>query len=373
LRRQYFKSTVFSLVETSCCKSQRLEKLPKNATKPDRNRPKEYEPEDGPWDPLTGLTTAFAGSLASLVMSFIDVPIEVLRAFKSSELLERSVMKVPPDAAKHSEEGNGTKLAAEKPQLSSTNASAEVKPPIKLRMRRKPFWPRKKKDQHLPDNLAGELCGTWGPKPTRRQVRAQSSRDRTITPFTVAAQDVSLDLLSGSGKAAINILLVGLKLPLNFLDAVARGFHNAPRLYGDRTVREPAKVVDFHSGVKMAGHEFVFGVFDAATGTVTQPMLGAKESGTVGFLKGVGKGFGGLLIKPGAALFGLPAYTLKGIYKEIQNLKHIDFTSYITAARTQQGEQDWKQSTAEDRVEVIERWDEYTRKLEQEARLSLKH
>ena len=44
--------------------------------------------------------------------------------------------------------------------------------------------------------------------------------------------------------------------------------------------------------------ELVFGFYDGFTGVVTQPYYGAKNKGVMGFMKGVGKGFGGLLLKP---------------------------------------------------------------------------
>ena len=36
------------------------------------------------------------------------------------------------------------------------------------------------------------------------------------------------------------------------------------------------------------------------TGVVTQPIKGAKKEGAAGFLKGMGKGFAGLIVKPAA-------------------------------------------------------------------------
>jgi hypothetical protein len=40
---------------------------------------------------------------------------------------------------------------------------------------------------------------------------------------------------------------------MDFTLGIARGFHNAPKLYGDDTVRPQAKVTDFQSGLKAAG------------------------------------------------------------------------------------------------------------------------
>lgn len=35
--------------------------------------------------------------------------------------------------------------------------------------------------------------------------------------------------------------------------SLAKGFHNAPKLYGDSTVRQADKITDFQSGLKAAG------------------------------------------------------------------------------------------------------------------------
>ena len=40
---------------------------------------------------------------------------------------------------------------------------------------------------------------------------------------------------------------------MDFTLGLARGFHNAPKLYGDDTVRPQEKVTDFQSGLKAAG------------------------------------------------------------------------------------------------------------------------
>jgi hypothetical protein len=40
---------------------------------------------------------------------------------------------------------------------------------------------------------------------------------------------------------------------MDFSLGIARGFHNAPKLYGDDTVRPQAKVTDLQSGLKAAG------------------------------------------------------------------------------------------------------------------------
>lgn len=83
---------------------------------------------------------------------------------------------------------------------------------------------------------------------------------------------------------------------------VARGFHNAPKLYGDE-VRSTERITDFSSGLRAAAKGFAYGFGDGISGLVTQPLKGAREEGATGFIKGFGKGIGGVVLKPGAAVW----------------------------------------------------------------------
>lgn len=44
-------------------------------------------------------------------------------------------------------------------------------------------------------------------------------------------------------------------------------------------------------------------MFDGITGLVTQPMRGAEKEGAVGLIKGIAKGIGGVILKPGAGKY----------------------------------------------------------------------
>lgn len=87
---------------------------------------------------------------------------------------------------------------------------------------------------------------------------------------------------------------------MNFALGLAKGFRNMPRLYNDDTVRPSGKVTDLTSGIRLAGKELGLGFFDGITGLVTQPIRGAGKEGASGFVKGIGKGIGGLIAKPAA-------------------------------------------------------------------------
>ncbi|KAF3938145.1 hypothetical protein ABW19_dt0210495 [Dactylella cylindrospora] len=167
-----------------------------------------------------------------------------------------------------------------------------------------------------------------------------------------ASLDKWINATKGAGKIAESVA----KSPLDFTLALAQGFHNAPLLYGDSTVRKQDKITGVQSGLKVAGKEFAFGLYDGISGLVTQPIKGAREEGHGGFWKGVGKGVGGLVLKPGAAIWGLPGYTFKGIYEEYRKLGSSDTNGYILAARITQGIEELKACQAAELDTMLKRW-----------------
>jgi hypothetical protein len=65
--------------------------------------------------------------------------------------------------------------------------------------------------------------------------------------------NIPLEAAVGAGKGLGRIVGAGLKSPMDFTVSLARGFHNAPKLYGDESVRHADKITGFQSGLKAAG------------------------------------------------------------------------------------------------------------------------
>ena len=106
------------------------------------------------------------------------------------------------------------------------------------------------------------------------------------------------------------------------------------------------------SGLKAAGQEFVFGIYDGISGLVVQPYTGARDNGTTGFVKGIGMGLTGFVLKDLAAIIGPFGYTLKGMHKEL--LKSKQPTHFIRRARILQGQRDRRLSSPEQRTKDTE-------------------
>jgi hypothetical protein len=91
----------------------------------------------------------------------------------------------------------------------------------------------------------------------------------------------------------------------------------------------PTRITGYKSGLKAAGQECVFGIYDGVTGLVVQPYTGARD---------YGMGLTGFVLKDLAAIFGPFGYTLKGVHKE--PLKHKQPTHFIRKAQIIQGQRD---------------------------------
>jgi UDP:flavonoid glycosyltransferase YjiC (YdhE family) len=312
-------------------------------------RGREYEVDDGPLDPITGGATSIIGTASTMMMGFADMPIETLKALK----IHPDATKKKPKPTKGTDKSDA---ASDKPLLEGTESSSGAGTPSTSRSGSTfNFQESLSKIQTptSPGGRSGSMTGSLGGN-------QDGSRSSSQGPKTdeKAAKDPRkyMETAMGSAEGVQRIVGAGFKSPMDFTMNLSKGFRNAPKLYGDDSVRKPEKVTDFKSGIRAAGREFGFGMYDGITGLVTQPMKGAQKEGAAGFFKGIGKGIGGIALKPGAAVFGIPGYTMQGVYKEMQKQMGSSVQNYIIAARTAQGYEEWSGASAEERSDVVRRW-----------------
>ncbi|GAO16707.1 hypothetical protein UVI_02002530 [Ustilaginoidea virens] len=174
----------------------------------------------------------------------------------------------------------------------------------------------------------------------------------------------NLETAIETGRSVAHVVSMGMKSPMNLCLGLARGFRNIPRIYNDDTIRLAGKVTDFNSGIRIASKELGLGLVDGITGLVMQPMKGAEKGGAGGFVKGVGKGIGGLVAKPAAGIWGFPAYMMQGIHAEMQRMMTKSVTNYITTSRIVQGLHDFSAATEGEKADIIIRWNNLRRDLQ---------
>lgn len=87
-------------------------------------------------------------------------------------------------------------------------------------------------------------------RPQDHLTYSTSLRDNTTT----ARADLDTKTLgSDSLKGVTRIVKSTIRAPMTFTFAMAQGAHNAPRLWGDKTVRDQDKITGLASGVVAAG------------------------------------------------------------------------------------------------------------------------
>lgn len=193
-----------------------------------RHRSQEYETEDGPWDPVSGIASVLLGTLSSLVVGASEIPSDVFHALK-------------------------TKLHSRHNSINKDGSSD-----------------------------------------TNSIIDSSSLASHEKHPHHHHSR------LDHAKQVASHVAEIGLSVPMDLANSLAQGFHNVPKIYQDKTVRPQENVTGMKSGLQGAGKDFTHGIYDGVTGVVTQPFQGAREEGAVGFVKGIGKGIGGLVLKPTA-------------------------------------------------------------------------
>ncbi|MCJ1396440.1 hypothetical protein MMC18_009330 [Xylographa bjoerkii] len=349
-------------------------------------RPKELDSEDGPLEPITGGASALLGTIGSLMMGVADFPVEIFKALSSRSSEDSKIGdSTTSSVSASSSEVNSATGKLDKPSISpgypqprsptpvtndrnsprhDTNSGIASNSPRTSSLEAQGTMSRQSSDRET----SVEAASVSGPEASDNNDEAsskplskgfplkESTSKRPSASGSDAIREISFDTAMGAGKGVGRIVGAGLKSPMDFTLSLAKGFHNAPKLYGDDSVRQADRITGFQSGLKAAGKEFGFGFYDGITGLVTQPLEGAKKEGMAGLIKGFAKGIGGVVLKPGAAIWGIPGYTFKGIYKELQKHLGASVQNYIIAARTAQGYEDWRASSKEERLDVVSRW-----------------
>lgn len=106
---------------------------------------------------------------------------------------------------------------------------------------------------HRPNSMKSALKGSLSRSSSRSSSPSRHGSHHHRSLSGSQAGQISLDAAVGAGKSIKQIVGAGLKSPMDFTLGLARGFHNAPKLYGDESVRQADKVTGLQSGLKAAG------------------------------------------------------------------------------------------------------------------------
>ncbi|KAL6721530.1 hypothetical protein ACLMJK_000634 [Lecanora helva] len=294
---------------------------------------------EGPGEPLTGGGAALMNTAGGIAKGVGGMPVRWARSIKKREKNVQKQKRRSSQVKRTSMQTEGTPEANDAANDDNDNektihSAGEGQRGI---------------EKHLPElhtvphqaetDVEKQISPVGGPNHHTKGTETENDDGDSLSNASPAssdnlAQDLAEDTGAGFAKAGEALA----KAPMDLSLAIAQGFHNAPRLYGDSTVRTAPRINGIQSGLRAAGSEFAFGVYDGFTGLVLQPYHGARDNGAVGLVKGLGKGFGGFVLKDLAAIIGPFGYTLKGVHKEL--IKGRQPTAFIRKARMIQGGKD---------------------------------
>ena len=249
-----------------------------------RYRPKEYDLEDGPWDPISGGASALLGTLASLVVGAAVIPTDIIRALK----LTPAHLRRPHDAreldsmdercdlvSKEFSKAQGSDQASPRGPLHSFKYKSMIDTQTKNSKIKTANRAKAEKEGHsffnkmvristktrtstrdssaVPKDCSSDAttstrCLSPGPNTTSPQ-EDQGNLGTSHTECQYASK-FALEKVSGRQNSVGRVLISGLKFPMDFILHVAKGFHNAPQLYGDTSVRPLHKIEGLKSGLE---------------------------------------------------------------------------------------------------------------------------
>ncbi|OAA39642.1 UDP-glucuronosyl/UDP-glucosyltransferase [Metarhizium rileyi] len=331
-------------------------------------RPVEYNTEDQPPDPVSAGAASLIGDLSGIGMAIADFPRGLFKSRRpkdgqdsesptlqdsSSKLTVATTNAISPNESNtdlssiHSRGGEGQE--ASRVLTAGSNQSLPELSPA----------PQSLVEARHVARPGGDTDSASSRTPSRARSRTRASSDhlrQTVSRRDSSPLGMSLDATVGAGRSVGRAVSTGVKSPMNFCLGLAKGFRNIPRLYNDDTVRPIEKVTDLNSGIKIAGKELGLGFFDGIAGLITQPIRGAEKDGAGGFVKGIGKGIGGLIVKPAAGIWGVPAYMMQGVHAEVNKMFTRSVQNYIITSRVVQGKQDVTEASEEEKSDIIIRW-----------------
>ncbi|KAF9871095.1 udp- transferase [Colletotrichum karsti] len=188
----------------------------------------------------------------------------------------------------------------------------------------------------------------------------EGRRKSSVVSYQKRQRSRAKEVTRATGRYGVEVAKAGLKAPVAVFYNMANGFHNYPS-YGtfSHEVRRRDEITGLGSGLRTAGKEVALGTWEAFRDIVVRPYDGAKKEGIKGFGKGLWQGRRGFTYNLFAALFGLPGYTLKGIEKELSKHRLTKLKAEVLLIRLRQGIHEFRRASAEEKAEVIERWNKF--------------
>ena len=238
-------------------------------------RPREYNTNSEPAGPITGAAAGIAGAIGDVILSLTQLPVQSVKSVRRMGPDSHESRKSPtlPPATRYSNgsrtpamitssrastligvDSDGKDSLSRPPTVSSARSTNETLIPDRsdLDMADPPTIDAMTLVQEVDSPLTGASRRSLVARVSERLARSRSG-ESSSTDTSLRAPVGSRNMDRGPGKVLGNFIGGAVRSPMELTLTLARGFHNAPKIYGDTTVRQPDKITDLQTGLKMAG------------------------------------------------------------------------------------------------------------------------
>lgn len=241
-----------------------------------------YDLEGGPVDPITaGLSISMAAISTVSQAVFADVPHEIrkrLRANAESQQAETAQAGPSKTSIPQRQTPNQSQLSVPSPSLLGSATAArrsESSLPIRSPSQASQFQIRRKPvassqisihsnsssdsdmtvsvNDHFLDDSKSELASASSMDLTDTASMNESVASSSSSSGWKTSGSVMRGAGVGASKSVGRLIGYSVKAPFDAFSSLSRGFHNAPKLYGDDTVRKQTKITGLGTGLKAAG------------------------------------------------------------------------------------------------------------------------
>ena len=198
-----------------------------------------------PTDPISSVTAATYDLVGETLKGIAEGPMEAYRQIKSNDKGKR-----PAHVRMHSRSVSSTsEISPSVVDNNTSTRSSRVIHESPVPEIEKSIISDVDYDPSLVDGNHEQQSGLLPePEPSRRRRRGLQ-RGSMATNIVEPIGKVAV----ATSKGIVRIVGAGVKSPMTFTYGLTRGFHNMPKMYGDKTVRDVETVTDVKSGLSAAG------------------------------------------------------------------------------------------------------------------------
>lgn len=188
-----------------------------------------------------------------MMMGIADIPVDIFKSIprKSSQSSKDGAAPDPPKTPTHQpSQSSANELPTEGPgpaAANEDNASSILSFPSRT---------SSVDPQSSTTTLTSTGATVLSPTSTNASVSSEPPRPapaRSSSTQAEAGRSFDVNAALGASRGVGRVVDAGLKSPMDFTMSLARGFHNAPKLYGDESVRPHNQITGFQSGLRAAG------------------------------------------------------------------------------------------------------------------------